>query len=233
MSWWKWLGIATGVTTLWAIFASRASAAPPPLTTDGGLPPRWWTDADYAAFAAAMVRDGVAPADALLFVGNESDFNPAAANHQGGRIYAAGLNQITRAGAAGVGVSAENAQAFLDHFVTLSVAAQIPYVERSLKTSLVGAGVTNPDNVGLLYAVNFLPARVRARGTGPNTVLTVRGEAYYDNNAGLDFNKDGKITIQDLSDTLRTKIAPTATFKGALAKLRAAMGNATVSPRFV
>ena len=95
---------------------------------------------------------------------------------QGGAIYAGGLNQITRAGAAGVGVAAADAQDFLDTLVTLSVAQQIPYVERSLKTSLAGAGVANPGNVGLLYAVNFLPARVRERGTAPGTVLTTKGE---------------------------------------------------------
>ncbi len=238
MNVWAWLaGSAVGVAVVAYVSRLRAAPAAPAVTTtaaDLAAAPRDWTDADYANFADAMRRDGANPADALLFIGNETagSYKPSAAFRKDGLIYAAGLNQITKAGAAALGVKTADAQAYLDHLVTLSVAQQIPIVERSIAAGLRGAGVTNPPNVGVLYAVNFLPQRVRDRGTSPDTVLTVRGEGYYDGNSGLDFNKDGKITIADLSDYLETKILSLPIFRGALAKLRAATNDPTLSPRF-
>lgn len=55
-------------------------------------------------------------------------------------------------------------------------------------------------NAGQVYGQNYLPARMVERGRDPSTVLSEAGEAFYDQNTSLDFNKDGKITIEDLQN---------------------------------
>lgn len=55
-------------------------------------------------------------------------------------------------------------------------------------------------NAGQVYGQNFLPARMLSRGRDPSTILAEQGEAFYDKNPSLDFNKDGKITIEDLQN---------------------------------
>ena len=59
-------------------------------------------------------------------------------------------------------------------------------------------------SAGDLYAITFLPARAK------NNVLTTSDEKYYKFNKGLDTNKDGKITTQDLSQRLRKYIPDAA-----------------------
>lgn len=242
MGLWTGLAVAGGVVLTYlglrrAFFGAAAASTSPsvvPTAADLAAAPPAWTDADYRAFAQAMARIGVAAPDALLFMTNESGLKPTAAHRATtGAIDAAGLNQITRVGATALGVTPEAAQAYLDHLVTLSVAEQIPIVERSLAAGLRTAGVVRPANVGVLYAVNGFPGRVRTRGTAPGAVLATAGEGIYESNAGLDFNKDGKITIQDLSDFLQTNILPRPVFRGALAKLRAALGQPGAAPRFL
>jgi hypothetical protein len=75
-------------------------------------------------------------------------------------------------------------------------------------------------STGELYGETFLPARMLARGRSPSTVLTSRGEAFYDQNASLDFNHDGHISIEDLENTaLRAAGVCGARFKEAVARL--------------
>ena len=65
---------------------------------------------------------------------------------------------------------------------------------------------------GVLYGLNFLPARVRAcYGKGSSCVLTYKGETgrdgellrYFEANAGLDTDKNNEITISDLDARVR------------------------------
>jgi hypothetical protein len=83
-------------------------------------------------------------------------------------------------------------------FTTLSAEDQLPFVERYFRPYTGHLG-----SIGAIYAVNFLPGRVAQRGSDPGTVLTTKGENFYTSNSGLDVNRDGNITIDDLSQAAR------------------------------
>lgn len=86
-----------------------------------------------------------------------------------------------------------------EEFRRLRAVDQIPYVERYY-APYRNFDLTNP---GVVYAINFLPARVaRAQAAGDVGVLTQAGENYYDQNRILDRNGDGSITIGDLRQHL-------------------------------
>lgn len=224
MTWWKWLGIATGITTLWAVFATRASAAPLAADTSGGTAPPWWTAADYRALAAMAARLGMNAADLGLIMASESGLNPHAA-YPGN--YAVGLNQITAVAAAPAGLTEAQRQ----DFPNWPVARQLPRIEQMFRF-VNGDGAFKYPHAGAIYAVNAAPSIVRKKGTGYNVVLYERGVdgKRYDQNAGLDTNKDGKITVGDLDEHLRA-VAQRAVYKGWLAALRAATNDPTISPR--
>ena len=57
-----------------------------------------------------------------------------------------------------------------------------------------------------LYSIIFLPARA------DRNVLCVRGEAFYNQNKGLDKNGDGKITKSDLAKHLSEKYVDESVF---------------------
>lgn len=80
------------------------------------------------------------------------------------------------------------------YIANLSAEEQVPHVIAYYH------GHAPYGSVGEVYAETFLPARMLARGRSPDTVLTVKGEAFYDVNAGLDYNHDGQITIGDLEN---------------------------------
>ncbi len=131
------------------------------------------------------------PVHLLLAWYSESGVKSSALNPHGS---AAGINQLMPSNLAAVGW-----QGTPQAYSQLSAEAQLPYVERFYLPH-AGLGL---DSVGRIYQFNFLPATARS-GQGPDTVLAERGgingDAYESNHAYLDMDRDGRITIGDLTN---------------------------------
>lgn len=161
-----------------------------------------WTDPDYRALANTA-RSLHAPPVGLLEVGySESRLNPAAKNPSG----AYGVAQLTTAS----GIPRSTLEALL----SMTPAQQMPYIEAAFKKW----GHPSFEDGGALYAYTFLPSRARERGTRNDSVLTSYPESYYVANPGLDFDKDGHITVLDLRRHL-AKLSREPAFQAHLANL--------------
>jgi hypothetical protein len=85
-------------------------------------------------------------------------------------------------------------------------------------------------NAGQVYGQNYLPARMQERGRDPSTVMAEKGEAFYDQNTSLDFNGDGRITIEDLQNVAEHAAQSLgARYNEAYARLRYAQSQLGVS----
>jgi hypothetical protein len=191
-------------------------------------PPKQWKQADFRELAALAESLRMNPADLLLVLASESSLDPAATYHDPTTGYplAVGLNQLTSVSNAVTGLS--EAQRLT--VPSMSLAQQIGLVGRFFERQpWTKEGKTYP-NAGVLYALNFAPSRVAERGTSLDTVLydTSDGLAYR-YNAGLDHGKKGKITIRDLVLRL-SDVAGRPLYRGALAAMRAATGQESLSP---
>lgn len=109
---------------------------------------------------------------------------------------------------------------------TLGYMDQLALVERFWSNP----ALDNIDNAANLYQFNFVPASLH-RGTSLGTVIVAKGGtgyggaegAFYSENAMLDQNHDGKITVGDLQRRLDSpQVRGSQTFAEALARLRAA-----------
>ncbi len=129
--------------------------------------------------------------DLLGLMNSESGINSKAVNKNGG---ATGLIQFMPATAKGLGTSTAALK-------NMSPIEQLDYVEKCIANSKSAAGFGPNDKLsaGDLYALVFLPARAK------RDVLTQSGENYYSSNTGLDLNKDGKITKEELSQRVKNK----------------------------
>jgi hypothetical protein len=139
----------------------------------------------FPALRDMCTRLGCAPVDMLGVMMSESDVMATAQNK---KSKASGLIQIMPENLPGVGWPGGP-----DAFIQLSATQQLPYVEKYFSPwKSVGLGST-----GALYGVTYLPGRLKDRGSSPETVLTDSSENLY--NAGLDIDKDGNITVGDLT----------------------------------
>ena len=77
------------------------------------------------------------------------------------------------------------------------------------------------------YQANFLPATL-GTARSLNSVLATQGGAVYAENSGLDKNKDGVITVQDLADQMSLMLAKPAV-QNAIAQTYARRGGSPVS----
>ncbi len=157
---------------------------------------------------------GVNPHDWALLIYSESTWNPRAKNAAG--YY--GLNQIGPNELRAVGWTGG-----VDAWLATSIEGQLPYVTRFFRSKITGIpGAIAGASAGHMYAANFLPARVRplpgssiASGRTTATAddidypLTVRGEGhnFYEQNAVFDADGKGTITIRDMGNTLRRRMA--------------------------
>lgn len=154
------------------------------------------------ALASAM---GVPAAWLLLIFWIESGLDPRAVNS----LCYAGLNQMSGS------YLVNTAKVDPNDYATWAASAQLEKVIGPWYRAQAGDALRGKPapNAGALYAVNFLPGRVKDRGTDMETVLTQEGDrdyvdkagnwhAYIEANRGLDANKDGKITIRDLNVVL-------------------------------
>lgn len=112
------------------------------------------------------------------------------------RIGAVGLIQFLPSTAKRLGTTCQKLR-------NMSPVEQLDYVYKFLDNAKTAAGFKSDDHIdaGTLYAFTFLPGRAN------RSVLTVKGEDYYRQNKGLDYNNDGKITKEDLSSVLESKKA--------------------------
>lgn len=127
---------------------------------------------------------GVDPNDLMIVMYKESRLNHRAVNASTG---ATGLIQFMPATARSLGTTTASLAA-------MSNVQQLDYVEKYLR-AYKGKFKRLID----LYLSVFYPVAV---GKASNYVIGKRGGAIYDQNAGLDVNKNGEITVQDIETWL-------------------------------
>lgn len=133
------------------------------------------------------------PEDLLALMNSESGLKANARNKSGQG--AVGLIQFTTPAIQelnrhGVNVTKEQ-------LASMSAVEQLDYIEKYLKIAKsYKFSANHPLSAGDLYAINFLPGRAG------RDVLTSRGDTYYAANKGLDMNRDGQITKDDLAKRL-------------------------------
>jgi hypothetical protein len=134
---------------------------------------------------------GVASADLIAIMKQESGVNPKAVNSMSG---ATGLIQFMPATARNLGTTT-------DELAKMSAVQQLDYVYKYFKS----VGVKSGMKLGDLYMAVFMPAHV---GKPDDTVLGQNGAPgfsgkVYAQNKGLDKNKDGLITIADVKTSVQ------------------------------
>lgn len=129
--------------------------------------------------------------DLLGVMNAESGINAKARNRKSS---ATGLIQFMESTAKAMGTSTAALAA-------MSPVQQLDYVEKCIKMSKKMAGIPDSQRLsaGDLYALIFLPARAK------QNVIARSGDNYYAANRGLDLNKDGVITKDELGQRVVSK----------------------------
>jgi hypothetical protein len=169
--------------------------APAPHASEGSA----WEDSVPPQVAAALHQNaeaaGLNPAALANIIQHESGWNPASVNAKTGKH--AGLIQFSQDGWGQVAAAAGHPDVTWDQMKGMSAEEQIPFVVAYYK----GKGLT-PESGASDYAMStFMPAY---KGEGDDFVLgekdsnemrgDVRSGKVWEQNQGLDLNKDGKIT---------------------------------------
>jgi hypothetical protein len=146
-------------------------------------------DEFFVALRGVCARIGCDPADLLAVMMSESNVSPTA-QHTGSK--ATGLIQFMPATLKGLGWTAGP-----DAFRQVSAVDQLDYVERYYRPyAKYGLG-----SAGRLYQATFLPATMPS-GSDPGTVVCGKDGPYasaYAANTGLDMDRDGTISVGDLT----------------------------------
>lgn len=148
-------------------------------------------DPDFKAKLEKVANKlGVKSSDLLAIMKQESGVNPQAVNS---KSKARGLIQFMPDTAIRLGTT-------VDEIAKMDGVQQLDYVYKYFKMTGVGNGT-----LGDLYMAVFMPKYV---GYDPDTVLGQYGAPgfsgkVYDQNKGLDRNKDGKITIADVHSSVQ------------------------------
>ena len=132
---------------------------------------------------------GVRSSDLMAIFRQESGVNPAAVNPMSG---ATGLIQFMPNTARSLGTSTAELK-------NMNAVEQLDYVYKYFKMTGVGDG-----KLGDLYMAVFMPKYV---GADDNTVLGQYNDSgfskkVYDQNKGLDRDRDGKITVADVKNSV-------------------------------
>lgn len=157
----------------------------------------WARDASFINGVNALAKKyDVDAGDLLGLMWSESTLNPQARNPSG----ATGLIQFMPDTAKALGTST-------DAIFKMNRTQQLALVDKYFEMNKLPSGAT----AGQLYASVFLPAYARkpdnfvvARAQGANDAGKVQPR-WYSQNAGLDMNRDGAITIADLGLRLSSK----------------------------
>lgn len=165
---------------------------------DGNIPSELASaiDAKCGAGFAAKVEEiakklNCDPNDLLGMMYSESGLNSKAVNGSSG---ATGLIQFMPSTAQGLGTSTSA-------LANMSPIDQLDWVEKYYDANKKAAGIPDGQRLeaGQLYALVFLPAYANKE------VLTVSGHKYYNANSGLDTDKNGDISISDLTTRVQNK----------------------------
>ncbi len=143
------------------------------------------------ALAQVADRLGLDPNYLGAVMSLESGFNPAAVNAHGG---ATGLIQFMPATAVLVGTTTPALRA-------MTAIQQLPYVEAFYEKA--GRAI-HPETPGDYYMATFLPAYV---GKPADFVIAERGMPVYEQNPGLDADKDGTLTVGDVWAVIDRRVA--------------------------
>lgn len=143
----------------------------------------------------------------------ESGFKPAIVNQSGG---ATGLIQFMPRTAIALGTTTAALRG-------MSAIDQLAYVKKFYAPQ---ARHIRAEVPGDYYMATFMPALV---GAPPETVIAKRGEPIYDQNAGLDRDHDGTLTVADVTRSVDETVAaarskPEALFTSEKKKTPAALG---------
>lgn len=144
-----------------------------------------------AALAAVADRLGLSADYIGAVMSLESGYDPHARNPHGGAI---GLIQFMPATAQLLGTTAEA-------LAGMTAIEQLPFVEAFYRKA--GRAI-RPGVPGDYYMATFLPAFV---GKDPSFELARPGNPIYDQNAGLDTNKDGVLTVGDVTQRIDARVA--------------------------
>jgi peptidoglycan hydrolase-like protein with peptidoglycan-binding domain len=147
------------------------------------------SDAFFVAVKSVSAAIGATPEDLLGVMMSESGVNPWAQNPHG---KATGLIQFMPKILVGMGWTAGP-----DAFKALTAEAQMPYVQRYFAPwKKYGLG-----SAGRLYQATFLPGTLRNGSAETTVICGVNGPLAwaYKANPGLDMDKDGRITVGDLT----------------------------------
>lgn len=151
-----------------------------------------YVNQDKAAFQNEVIalasRLGLDPNELMIVFYKESRINHRAVNRQSG---ATGLIQFMPATARSLGTTTAALAA-------MSNVEQLAYVERYLKPY-----APKVKRLIDLYLSVFYPAAV---GKADNYVIARSGSAVYAQNAGLDIDKSGQITVGDVEKWLRQSL---------------------------
>ena len=150
------------------------------------------SDGFYAKATAVAQRLGCDPNVLLAIMDSESGIKSTAVNKHSG---ATGLIQFMPKTARSLGTSTEALK-------QMSPEQQLVYVEKYLQNAKKNAGFSNSDKLdaGTMYTLVFLPAYAKRE------VLAIKGHKYYNSNADLDANGDGRITKRELGARVRNRI---------------------------
>lgn len=151
------------------------------------------SDEFYNKVVQVAKRLNCSPDDLMAVMNAESGINPTAKNPNSS---ATGLIQFTEATAKGLGTTTSALK-------KMSAEEQLVYVEKYLANTKRNANLKDNDKItaSTLYTMVFLPSKVN------NNVITNAGEAYYEHNKGLDINKDGVITKDELGQRVKNFMA--------------------------
>ncbi len=186
--------------TLGALFGYRMRSPLTPITEQQGVhmgqlyliesASRYVKETQQFAIAVNSMADrlNVAPEWLMAIMFAESGFNPHATNLKGSG--AIGLIQFMPATAAELNIT-------IDELKRMSATEQLPYVEAYLE--MVKNRYGPYQNLTDLYLAVLFP---RARTQQPCYQLYAQPARAYQQNAGLDENHDGKVTVHDIDRRL-------------------------------
>ncbi len=178
-------------------------------------------DSFFPALIEVSQQVGCNPVDLLAVMKAESNVCPGAVNPHGG---ATGLIQFMPETLKKLGWS-EPMQVFAE----LSATDQLPWVQQFLK-----AGKGQFTSPGRIYQFIFLPATM-GTATQPGDAVATKDSpnaaiaAAYASNEALDINKDGKITIQELTTRMQGQEAG-ARWTALVTRLKAAQAGSAQTP---
>jgi hypothetical protein len=183
-------------------------------------------DPSYGLLWELSRQTGVPPEFFLIVMASESGLRPciqsgAPACGQPGKYDYWGLNQIDGAILRANGINPQD-------YLTWPASEQLRRVIIGNMAGAVNivAGWTGhpPQSPGVVHAINFCSGALK-NGDGPDAVLASkdgsRGQCSFGPNAGLDYDKNGVVTVSDLDAMLCDRIINTDWIRGEIKKLYA------------